>query len=486
MTTWNVKPIILALAVSVALSACKSLAPQYEQPQVSVPESFKYDTAKQSAIQAASLGWQDYFADPRLHRLIEIALERNTDLRTAALNAEALRKQYMITRADGLPSINASGSAARTRTAKDLSSTGNSYTRNSYSIGLGVTSYELDLFGKARSNQDAALESYFNSAASRDSTHLSLVASVAKAYFNERYAEESMALAQRVLKSREQTYRLTQLKHQAGVVSAVDLRQQEALIESAKADYASAVQSKEQASNALTILLNQPIPTDLPKGLALSKQFKVSKLPAGLSSDVLLNRPDIRAAEHALKQANVNIGAARAAFFPSISLTSTIGMGSTELSGLFRGSNRTWTFAPSINIPIFNWGSLQASLDAAKIRQEIQVVNYEAAVQSAFRDVADALVAREQLEQAHAAKQRQSRAYADNLRLVNLRYQHGVSSALDLLDAERSNYSANTTLLASQLSRLENMADLYKALGGGLKRFTDETENKPAEPTTAS
>ena len=486
MSTWNVKPIILALAVSVALSACKSLAPQYEQPQVSVPETFKYDTAKQNAIQAASLGWQDYFADPRLHRLIEIALERNTDLRTAALNAEALRKQYMITRADGLPSINASGSAARTRTAKDLSSTGNSYTRNSYSIGLGVTSYELDLFGKARSNQDAALESYFNSTATRDSTHLSLVASVAKAYFNERYAEESMALAQRVLKSREQTYRLTQLKHQAGVVSAVDLRQQEALIESAKADYASAVQSKEQASNALAILLNQPIPTDLPKGLALSKQFKVSKLPAGLSSDVLLNRPDIRAAEHALKQANANIGAARAAFFPSISLTSTIGMGSTELSGLFRGSNRTWTFAPSINIPIFNWGSLQASLDAAKIRQEIQVVNYEAAVQSAFRDVADALVAREQLEQAHAAKQRQSKAYADNLRLVNLRYQHGVSSALDLLDAERSNYSANTTLLASQLSRLENMADLYKALGGGLKRFTDETENKPAEPTTAS
>ena len=295
-----------------------------------------------------------------------------------------------------------------------------------------------------------------------------------------------MALAQRVLKSREQTYRLTQLKHQAGVVSAVDLRQQEALIESAKADYASAVQSKEQASNALAILLNQPIPTDLPKGLTLSKQFKVNKLPAGLSSDVLLNRPDIRAAEHALKQANANIGAARAAFFPSISLTSTIGMGSTELSGLFRGSNRTWTFAPSINIPIFNWGSLQASLDAAKIRQEIQVVNYEAAVQSAFRDVADALVAREQLEQAHAAKQRQSKAYADNLRLVNLRYQHGVSSALDLLDAERSNYSANTTLLASQLSRLENMADLYKALGGGLKRFTDETENKPAEPTTAS
>ena len=481
MTTWNVKPITLALMVSIALSACSSLAPKYEQPQVNVPENFKYNTPNQNAIQAASLGWQDYFADPRLHRLIEIALERNTDLRTAALNTEALRKQYMITRADGLPNIAGSGNAARTRTAKDLSGTGNSYTRNAYNIGLGVTSYELDLFGKARSNQDAALESYFNSAASRDSAHLSLIASIAKAYFNERYAEESMALAQRVLKSREQTYRLTQLKHQAGVVSAIDLRQQEALIESAKADYATAVQAKEQANHALALLLNQPVPTDLPKGLPLNKQFKVSKLPVGLSSEILLNRPDIRAAEHALKQANANIGAARAAFFPSISLTSTIGMGSTELSGLFRGNNRTWTFAPSINLPIFNWGSLKANLDAAKIRQEIQVINYEAAVQSAFRDVADALVAREQLEQIYTAKQRQSKAYADNLRLVNLRYQHGISSALDFLDAERSNYSANTALLASQLNRLENMADLYKALGGGLKRFTNENED--AQPS---
>lgn len=469
------KPALSAVAVAAALSAC-AMIPKYEQPQVSVPESFKYDTYPGTGIQAASLGWQDYFADPRLHRLIEIALARNTDLRSAALNAEALRKQYMIQRADLLPGINATGSGSRGRTAADLSSTGRSYVSSAYSVGLGVTSYEIDLFGKVRSNTEAALQSYFNSAATRDATHLSLVASVAKAYFNELYAAESMKLAQNVLKTREQTYKLTQLKHKAGVVSAVDLRQQEALIESAKADYADAVKSKEQAANALAVLINQPLPADLPAGLPLSKQFKISKLPAGLSSEVMLNRPDIRAAEHSLKQANANIGAARAAFFPSISLTSTIGTGSTELSGLFKGGNGTWSFAPTINLPIFNWGSNKANLDAAKIRQQIQVVNYEAAVQSAFQDVANALVAREQLDKSNAALTKQSRAYADSLRLINLRYRHGVSSALDLLDAERSSYSADTALLANQLTRLENLADLYKALGGGLKRYTQNDD----------
>lgn len=473
MKKTNFKPVLSAVAAAAVLSAC-AMIPRYEQPQVSVPESFKYDTYPGNGIQAASLGWQDYFADPRLHRLIETALARNTDLRSATLNAEALRKQYMIQRADLLPGINATGSGQRGRSARDLSVSGQSSVSSQYSVGLGVTSYELDLFGRVRSNTEAALQNYFNSAATRDAAHLTLVASVAKAYFNERYAEESMKLAQNVLKTREQTYKLTRLKHNAGVVSAVDLRQQEALIESAKADYASAVQAKEQAANALAVLINQPVPAGLPAGLPLNKQFKISRLPAGLSSEVMLNRPDIRAAEYALKQANANIGAARAAFFPSISLTGTIGTGSTELNGLFKGGNRTWAFAPNINLPIFNWGSNKANLDASKIRRQIQVVNYEAAVQAAFRDVADALVAREQLDKSNEALAKQSRAYGDARRLISLRYRHGVSSALDLLDAERSSYSADTALLANQLTRLENLADLYKALGGGLKRYTQD------------
>ena len=458
------KPLLSAAAVAAALSGC-TMIPKYEQPQVAVSETFKYDNA-QNSIQAASLGWQDYFADPRLHRLIDIALERNTDLRTAALNAEIYRKQYMIARNDLLPSINASGTGTR------VGSLSGGVTRSEYSVGLGVAAYELDLFGRVRSNSQAALQGYFSVAANRDAAHLALIAAVAKAHFNELYAQESMALAQRVLKTRETTYKLSQMRHKAGVISAVDLRQQEALIESAKADYANAVKNREQARNALATLINQPLPEDLPAALPLSKQFKITRLPAGLSSEVLLNRPDIRAAEHSLKQANANIGAARAAFFPTISLTGSVGTASGELSGLFKSGTGIWSFAPSITLPIFNWGSNKANLDVATLRKEAQIVAYEAAVQAAFQDVSNALVAREQLDKSYAALNKQSRAYNDTLRLINLRYKHGVSNALDLLDAERSSYGAETALLANQLTRLENLADLYKALGGGLKRET--------------
>lgn len=463
------KTVLSTVAAAVALSAC-TMIPKYEQPQVEVSETFKYDTFD-DGIRAADLGWQDFFADPRLHRLIDIALERNTDLRTAALNAEIYRKQYMIARNDLLPSINASGTGTR------VGSLSGGVTRSEYTVGLGAAAYELDLFGRVRSNSQAALQGYFSVAANRDAAHLALIAAVAKAHFNELYAQESIALAQRVLKTRETTYKLSQMRHKAGVISAVDLRQQEALIESAKADYANAVKNREQARNALATLINQPLPDDLPAALPLSKQFKITRLPAGLSSEVLLNRPDIRAAEHSLKQANANIGAARAAFFPTISLTGSVGTASGELSGLFKSGTGIWSFAPSITLPIFNWGSNKANLDVATLRKEAQIVAYEAAVQAAFQDVSNALVAREQLDKSYAALNKQSRAYNDTLRLINLRYKHGVSNALDLLDAERSSYGAETALLANQLTRLENLADLYKALGGGLKR---ETVSQPA------
>lgn len=477
------KPLLSAAAVAAALSGC-TMIPKYEQPQVAVSETFKYDNA-QNSIQAASLGWQDYFADPRLHRLIEIALERNTDLRTAALNAEALREQYRITRANLFPTVAGKGSGTRQRTAADLAG-GRAAITESYSVGLGVSAYELDLFGKARSNNRAALESYFNSTAARDAVHLTIVASVAKAYFNERYAEESMKLAQRVLQTREQTYRLNQIQHNAGVISAVNLREMEALIESAKADYAAALRAREQAHNALAVLINQPVPNNLPAGLPLNKQFRITQLPAGLSSDLLQNRPDIRAAEHNLRQANANIGAARAAFFPSISITSSIGTGSTEMNRLFDGINRTWVFSPTIKVPIFNWGSLRASLDVAKLRQQSAVAAYEKAVQSAFQDVSNALVARETLQQQYDARVQTQKAYNDRLRLINLRYRHGVSSSLEVLDAERSSYSADAAVLATQLSMLENLADLYKALGGGLKQHTEAAPAIAATPAQAA
>lgn len=476
----NIKSVLPILMVSTILSAC-TMIPKYQQPKVNIPEQYQYNhhaDKQYSLIDVASLGWQDYFVDPRLHKLIELALANNTNLRVATLNAEAVRAKYMISRASLLPSIGVNGNGNRGRVAKDLSASGHSFISSSYSVGLGITGYELDLFGRVRSNNEAALQGYFASVANRDAAHLTLIASVAKAYFNQRYAEESMALAKKVLASREKTYQLTQLRHQAGVISAVDLRQQEALIESTRADYATAVQAREQAVNSLALLINQPIPQDLPQGLPLNQQFSIRELPAGMPSELLLNRPDIRSAEFALKQANANIGAARAAFFPRISLTSAIGSSSNELSGLFQGGNRIWSFAPNITLPIFSWGSNKANLDYAKLMKQVEIANYEAAVQSAFRDVSNALVAREQLDKAYQANLKQGQAYSDYLRLVHLRYQHGVANALDLQDAERSSYAADNKILSTQLMRMENLVDLYKALGGGLNRYSTNSQAK--------
>ena len=476
------KPALTAVSTALLLAGC-SLAPKYRQPQVDIPETFKYDTENQQGIQAASLGWQDYFADPRLHRLIEIALKNNTDLRTANLNVEQVRAQYAITRADRFPNLSASGNGTRSGNAQTVG--------ENFSAGLGIASFELDLWGRVRNTGRAALQNYLSTAAGRDATHLSIVASVAKAHFNELYADAAMKLAQDTLKSQEETYRLSKLRHKAGVISALDLRAQEATIENAKASYAAAVRSREQARNALALLISQPIPEDLPEPLPLAEQFKIRNLPAGLSSQVLLNRPDIRAAEHNLRQANFNVGVARAAFFPTISLTGNAGFASSHLNNLFEGFNRTWSFGGGVSLPILDWGRNKANLDAAKIGQQKAVVAYEAAVESAFRDVADALVARASLNSQYDSNLAQSKAYAERLRLTNLRYKHGVASSLDLLDAQRSSYSADSAVLGTELNLLENLADLYKVLGGGLKQHTGESarpnpQNGADTPAAAS
>ena len=447
----NIRHSFTAVAAGIVLAGC-SLAPKYERPNVELPGStFKYDSAADAqAVQAASLGWQDYFADPRLHALIELALKNNTDLRTASLNAEQVRAQYAITRASQFPGLNGSAGASRSRGGAE-----------SYNAGLGISAFELDLWGRVRNSSESALQQYFAAAANRDAAHLSLISSVAKAYFNEQYADAAAKLSDSVLKTRQETYRLAKIRHKAGVISAIDLRDQEAVIENAKASHAAAIRAREQARNALELLISQKIPDDLPPPLPLDKQYKIRNLPAGLSSDLLLNRPDIIAAEHSLKAANANIGAARAAFFPTISLTAALGTASSQLGNL--------------SLPIFDWGNRKANLEAAKIAQQKTVVAYEAAVESAFRDVADALAARAALNAQYESNAAQSKAYADRLRLVRLRYKHGVASSLDLLDAERSSYGADSTLLSTQLSLLENLADLYKVLGGGLKRHTADT-----------
>ena len=469
------KSIPLTWAAVILLSAC-SMAPIYQQPTVPLAPEFPANSAMSTAstieqwdVSAAKdLGWQQYFADARLQRLIELALNNNKDLRIAALNVETVRAQYAIARADRLPAIGATGSGGKARVAEDLSTAGRSYIAESYNVGLGVASFELDLFGRVKSLSDNALNQYFAQEQARDATQISLVATVAKAYFAERTAQANMDLSARVLQSREESKRLTDLKFKAGVISAVEVNEAVTQIETARADYAAAERAREQARNALALLIAQPLPADLPEQAPLDAQFANRELPTGLPSDVLLQRPDIQQAEFALKAANANIGAARAAFFPRITLIGSVGSGSTELSGLFAGGNSTWNFAPQVSLPIFSWGKNKANLDVAELRKNTAIVQYEQAVQSAFRDVADAMVARRTLQQQYLAQQRSDHAMAERHRLVKMRFDHGVSSSLELLDAERSSYASQQALLRTQQTVLENRADVYKVLGGGL------------------
>ena len=465
----------LAGAAALALAGC-SLAPTYERPAAPVPQTIQgAASANAAAIDqtpAADVGWQNYYADPRLKALIGIALENNRDLRVAAMNIEAARAQYGLQRADLLPGVGAGAEMNRSRTSADVSPTGAAVTGSVYGGMLTIPSYELDFFGRVRNLTSSALSNYLGTREARDSAHIALVAEVARAYVAQQAASEQMRISSLALKSREKTYELAQLRFRAGVTSAIDLRQNETLIEAAKADYALQTRLREQAGNALALLIGQPIPANLPKALPLGQQVARNALPVGLSSEVLLRRPDIRQSEYQLLAANANIGAARAAFFPRITLTGNIGGVSREVDNLFDGPNRAWSFLPQIYLPIFDWGRNQSNLDLAEARKHISVSQYEKSIQNAFREVADGLVARSTLADQLASQQRSYRAESERLRLVTMRYENGISSSLDLLDAQRQSYAQQQQLVNVQQQVMNNRIDLYKVLGGGLLEQT--------------
>lgn len=466
-------------ALSILISAC-SMAPTYQKVDVTTPSITQ--TLPEKSIQAASLGWQDYFQDPRLHTLIKTALEENRDLRTAVLNSEAVRAQYGITRAQALPDLAVSGNQTRMKTSADTSPIRQSAIVEQYQVGLGIAAFELDLFGRIKSMSDAALHNYFAAQYARDAAHISLIAGVANAYFAERVAEKNMQLSQEVMENRQEQYRLAKISRDAGAISDIDLYRIETQIETAKADYATAQQQKQAAQNALIVLCGGKLPENLPAGLPLNSQFKPGIIAAGLPSDLLNHRPDIRQAEEQLKAANAQIGAARAAFFPRITLTGSVGSASGELNDLFEASSATWQFIPQITLPIFTWGKNKNQLDLAKIRKEISVAKYEKTVQAAFQDAANALHARTALQQKMQAYTRIKSATDEVLRLVSLRYKHGVADALDLLDAQRQNYGAQQMQLQTERALLGNHIDLYKVFGGGLYQHNPQNttpKNKP-------
>ncbi|NMX76650.1 AdeC/AdeK/OprM family multidrug efflux complex outer membrane factor [Pseudomonas sp. WS 5532] len=448
------------------LGGC-SLIPEYQRPAAPVPAQYPqggvYSLAQAGTV-AVEPGWQQLFHDPALQQLIGAALANNRDLRVAALNVQAFQAQYRIQRADLFPAISASGAGKRQKVPGDLTGTGKSAITSNYSATLGLSGYELDLFGRVRSLSEQAMLTYLGTEEARRSAQLSLVANVANAYLTWRADQELLTLAQQTLTANDHSWQLTSRSKTAGKASALDVVQARTAVESTRASVARYERQVAQDVNNLALLVGGPVDENLPSR-PLADDL-VARLPAGLPSDLLQRRPDILQAEYQLQAANANIGAARAAFFPSVTLTANAGSTSKELSGLFKGGAGTWTFQPQINLPIFNAGSLRASLDYAKLQKDITVAQYEKSIQTAFQEVADGLAARQTFNDQLDAQRdfvAANQAYYD---LAQHRYRSGVDSNLTFLDAQRSLFSSQQALIVDRLAQLVAEVNLYTALGG--------------------
>jgi multidrug efflux system outer membrane protein len=456
--------------IAALLGAC-TMAPRYRQPDAPVPAVFDTGSAEPGAaaeIPASEIGWREFFPDSELQGLIRRALVNNRDLRIATLNVEAARAQYRIRRSDFVPAIDAQGQANNQRVPASLSPTGESELNRSYSAGVGVTAFELDLFGRVRSLRRAALEDYFGFEENRTAAQLTLVSEVANAWLTLIADRELLALAQETRDSQRKSYDLTKLRFDQGVSSEIDLHRSETAWREAEVDIAAQTRRVAQDRNALALLVGEPLSPQTGAGEhAIDAQTFSKALPAGLPAELLTRRPDVRAAEHALKAANADIGAARAAFFPSISLTGFYGNASDDLSDLFQGGHTSWSFTPQVRLPIFSGGANIAGLNLAHVRKRIEVARYEQAIQAAFREVADALVARSTFMDQIRAQEALTRASESSYRLADVRYRGGVDSYLSSLIAQRDFYSAQRALIETRLAGASNLVQLYAALGGG-------------------
>ena len=492
----------LAAPLWVATLAACSFVPKYEQPAAPVSATWPDSAGAQveGGVAAADLPWQQFVHDAQLREVIQLALENNRDLRVAVQNIEQARAQYQIRRADQFPSVGVTGGATRSAPNPYAALGGPSVT-TSYSVGVGVSAWELDFFGRVAALKDVALANYLATEEARKSAQISLIASVASTWLQLKTDTELLALAERTLGTRDQSLRLTKLRFDNGASSALDMRLAESLSASAQATRAQQQRLRAQDINLLTLLVGQPIPERLvppvpavvtpeaPRSLSqptaavepAAELPTFTEVPPGLPSDLLLRRPDIRAAEQQLIAANANIGAARANFFPRISLTGSLGRVSGDLDGLFgSGGSKAWSFGPSITLPIFDMGRNQANLDAARAGREIAVAQYEKSIQSAFREVADALAGRATLADQLSAMQAQAAAERDRFRLADLRYRNGIANYLDLLDAQRSLFAIEQALAQVRLAQRANEVQLYKALGGGW------TDYQPPMPPVAA
>ncbi|WMD20058.1 efflux transporter outer membrane subunit [Achromobacter seleniivolatilans] len=467
-------------ALSLLLAAgCVSMAPTYQRPDLPVPAAFPGATSA-DAPAAAQISWQTYFPDATLQGLIATALDNNRDLRTALLRVEEARALYGIQRADQFPTIGVQADGSRARVPGDLNLTGQPQVSSQYQVGIGMASWELDFWGRVRSLKDAALQNYLASDAAAQAATLSLIAQVADSYLSLRELDERLELTRQTIASRAESLRIFRRRYEVGAISKLDLTQVETLWQQARALGADLEQSRAAQAHALELLIGAPLV--LPeKQERLDDNAIMRELPAGLPSDLLLNRPDIVAAEHQLQASNANIGAARAAFLPSITLTGAFGTASAELDGLFAGGSRAWNFAPSISLPIFDAGRRQSTLDLAEVRRDQAVSAYEKTIQTAFKDVSDALSARRWLAEQVEVLRATVDAQSERARLAQLRYDHGASPYLEVLDAQRDLLTAQQKLVQTRRALLSSRVGLYAALGGGTQASAPASASaKPA------
>jgi len=475
----------LSHLLAVSLLAGCSFIPNYERPAAPVPQTYAQAAATRAADDsrtAVDIAWQDYFADPRLQRLIEIALENNRDLRIAMLNVEQARALLHIQRAEQFPGVSGIANATRQPTGPEGYS-------NRFQVGVGITAWEIDFFGRIAALKEQSLAQYLATEEARKSAHISLVSAVASSWLALLADEELLNLSRRTLATREESARLMQLRLDKGVGSELEYHQADSLAQAARATWAQQRRQRMQDENALVLLLGQPLPEDIRASLPsshLADAAPMPLLPAGLPSDLLERRPDIRMAEQQLIAANANIGAARAALFPRISLTAQFGSTSSELSDLFKSGTWAFSLAPQLVQPLFDAGRNRANVEAARVRAEIAVAQYEKSIQTAFREVSDALAGLATWQEQLDAQIAQATAEAKRLELADQRYRHGVASHLDLLDAQRSLFATQQALVVTRLQQLHNQVTLYKVLGGGWsgEQKTASTADSDTPPAT--
>ncbi len=471
---------------TLALAGC-TLVPKYQRPTVAVAKSWPENAAAQNAETstntAADIGWREFFRDPRLQQLIELALTNNPDLRVAMLNVEQTRALYKVQRNALVPTLDVNANGTRQRIATGFAGGSQSATFNQFNVNLGVAQYELDLFGRVRSLKQQALETYFATEEAQKTAQIALVAEVGAAYLTERELDEQLTVARQTLEAAQQSYDLTKSSYEAGVRSELDLNTADTQLQTARASVAGYEQQFAQAENYLVLLVGRPLPDDLAaasRNAGFDPQICLSDIPAGLPSDVLQRRPDVLAAEHQLKAANANIGAARAAFFPTVTLTGSAGTASSTLEGLFAPGSQAWNFSPQIVWPIFAAGTAWNELQAVKAGKLIEAANYQKAVQTAFREVADSLAAQAAIQMQLAANQALVKSQQRIYELTQARFQQGVDSSLNVLITQQNFYNARQNLIQSEYSRLFNLINLYQALGGGWR------ENSPPHQSRSS